>query len=88
MLAPCSYCVLRSAASWVRDCPHRAGKVSAPGGAGQRKAADPGQQVHDVVLHRDVEQPHRTAAGLAQLCDALATRPITPWGITYSTARQ
>ncbi len=39
-------------------------------------------------LHRDVEQPHRTAAGLAQLCDALATRPITPWGITYSTARQ
>ena len=57
-------------------------KVSAAGGAGQRKAADPEQQVHEVVLHRDVEQPHRTAAGLAQLCDALATRPITPWGIT------
>jgi len=54
-------------------------KVSAADGAGQRKAADPEQQVHDVVLHRDVEQPHRTAAGLAQLCDALATRPITPW---------
>ena len=63
-------------------------KVSAADGAGQRKAADPEQQVHDVVLHRDVEQPHRTAAGLAQLCDALATRPITLWGITYSTARQ